>query len=168
MAWTWCCLSQKDQNVCFHCPAVGRTLGCVLFSRGLGLVYTWKNFKFRYCSTFVCLWQIISNHKLIRIKRFISRFTGKLYNLFLFSSIFNTLCMCHKIWCDEESWNLFFWFLDELNKALANWIISTSLLDLTFLPGGCNCRMLSSSTSHEPERPIYVHGLIPNPAHHPH
>ena len=34
MAWTWCCLSQKDQNACFHCPAVGRILGCVLFSRG--------------------------------------------------------------------------------------------------------------------------------------
>jgi len=35
---------------------------------------------FRYCSTFVCLWQILSNHRLIKVKRFISWFIGKLCN----------------------------------------------------------------------------------------
>ena len=34
--------------------------------------------RFRYCSTFVCLWQILSNYGLTRIKRFVSRFPAKL------------------------------------------------------------------------------------------
>ena len=62
-----------------------------------------KNFRFWYCSTFVCLWQILSNHRLIRVKRFISQFTNKLYNQFLFSSKFNTPCIQCKIRCDRKS-----------------------------------------------------------------
>ena len=75
-----------------------------------------KNFGFRYCSIFVFIWQILSNHKLTRIKRFVSWFTDKLCNWFLFSSIFNASCMCRKIRCDGESWKLFR-FRVELNKA---------------------------------------------------
>ena len=32
-------------------------------------------FRFSYCITFVCLWQILFNHELAKIKRFVSRFT---------------------------------------------------------------------------------------------
>jgi hypothetical protein len=32
------------------------------------------------CNTFVVIWQNLSNHELIRLKRFISTFTDKLYN----------------------------------------------------------------------------------------
>ena len=69
-----------------------------------------KFFGFRYCSTFVCLWQIFSNHRLTRIKRFISRFTGKLCNQFSY--------MCYKIRCDGNLEN--FWFL-EWTKQGRNW-----------------------------------------------
>jgi len=31
-----------------------------------------ENFDFRYCSIFVCIWQILSNHELTRLKRFVS------------------------------------------------------------------------------------------------
>lgn len=44
MAWTWRCLSQKDQNACFHCPAVGRIL------IGLCVILSWTNGT----------WQIVS------------------------------------------------------------------------------------------------------------
>jgi hypothetical protein len=37
-------------------------------------------FNSKYCSTFVCIWQLVSNYGLIRLKRFISWFTTKLYN----------------------------------------------------------------------------------------
>jgi len=30
-----------------------------------------KDFGFRYCSTFICLWQILSNYGLTMIKRFV-------------------------------------------------------------------------------------------------
>ena len=36
-------------------------------------------FGFRYYSTFVCLWQILSNHGVAMLKRFVSRFTDKLF-----------------------------------------------------------------------------------------
>ena len=39
-----------------------------------------KNFWFGYCSTFVFIWQTLSNHRVTRLKRFISRFTDKLCN----------------------------------------------------------------------------------------
>ena len=39
-----------------------------------------KKFGFRYNSTFVFISQILSNHELTRIKRFVSRFTDKLCN----------------------------------------------------------------------------------------
>jgi hypothetical protein len=45
--------------------------GCVQFRN------TWGKYS---CSTFVVIWQNLSNHKLIRLKRFISTFTDKLYN----------------------------------------------------------------------------------------
>jgi hypothetical protein len=40
-----------------------------------------RNIREKYsCSTFVVIWQNLSNHKLNRLKRFISTFTDKLYN----------------------------------------------------------------------------------------
>ena len=50
-------------------------------------------FEFLHCSTFVFIWQTLSNRGVTRWKRFVSRFTGKLYNYFLYSSIFNAPCM---------------------------------------------------------------------------
>ena len=41
----------------------------------------------------------MSNHSVIRLNRFVSPFTCKLFNWFL-SSTFNTPCMCPNIWCD--------------------------------------------------------------------
>ena len=35
-----------------------------------------KILAFGYCSTFVFIWQKLSNYKLIRLKRFVSRFLG--------------------------------------------------------------------------------------------
>ena len=32
-------------------------------------------FRFCYCSTFVCLWQILFNHRLTKVKRFVSQFS---------------------------------------------------------------------------------------------
>jgi hypothetical protein len=57
-------------------------------------------FGFWHCNIFVFIWQILSNHRVTRLKKFVSRFTDK---LFLFSLIFNVLCMCRKIWCDVKS-----------------------------------------------------------------
>ena len=37
-------------------------------------------FRFWYCNTFVFIWQILSNHRVIRFKRFVSWFINKLYN----------------------------------------------------------------------------------------
>jgi len=65
-------------------------------------VFSSKNFCFWYYSTFIFIWQILLNYELTKLKKFISRFIGKLYNYFLFSSIFNTSCMCCKIRCDWE------------------------------------------------------------------
>jgi hypothetical protein len=39
-----------------------------------------KFFGFDYCSTFVCICQVVSNHELIRLKRFVSWFSTKLCN----------------------------------------------------------------------------------------
>jgi hypothetical protein len=40
-----------------------------------------RNIRGKYsCSTFVVIWQNLSNHELIMLKRFISTFTDKLYN----------------------------------------------------------------------------------------
>jgi hypothetical protein len=39
-----------------------------------------KKLEFWYCSTFVCIWQLVSNHELINLKRFVSWFTTKLCN----------------------------------------------------------------------------------------
>jgi hypothetical protein len=39
-----------------------------------------KKLEFWYCSTFVCIWQLVSNHELISLKRFVSWFTTKLCN----------------------------------------------------------------------------------------
>ena len=41
-------------------------------------------FLFHYCSTFACLWQILSNYGLTRIKRFVSRFTANCVISFCF------------------------------------------------------------------------------------
>ena len=69
---------------------------------GPGLVddFFWK----WYCSTFVVIWQLVSNHSLIRFKRFVSWILFKLCNIYVLF-IFNTSCMCLKIRCDGESWN---------------------------------------------------------------
>jgi len=76
-----------------------------------------KGFGFWRYSIFIFIWQTLSNYGVTRLKRFVSRFTCKLCNYFLFSFIFNTPCMCRKIWCDGESWKVF-GFRNELNKAL--------------------------------------------------
>ena len=77
-----------------------------------------KNLQNRNSSTFVCIWQILSNHELTRLKRFVSSIPTKLCNYFLFSSIFNTSCMRLKIWCDGESKKFckFFWKLNGPNN----------------------------------------------------
>ena len=71
-----------------------------------------------HCSIFACIWQILSNHRLTRLKKFILSIPAKLCNYFLFSSIFNTSCICLKIWCGEsEKFCKICW---ELNKALVS------------------------------------------------
>ena len=44
------------------------------------LVQFAKVFVFNYCSIFVFIWQILSNHGVTKLKRFISRFIVKLCN----------------------------------------------------------------------------------------
>jgi len=44
----------------------------------LGLVQFAKNVEKRHCSTFVFIWQTLSNYRVTRLKRFISRFTDEL------------------------------------------------------------------------------------------
>jgi hypothetical protein len=73
-----------------------------------------KKFRFRYCSTFVCLWQILSNYRLIRVKRFISRFTGKLYISFCFY-LYLMLHACAVRFDVTEKLENFLVFLGELN-----------------------------------------------------
>ena len=46
------------------------------------------------------IWQLLSNHKVISLKRFVSSFTTKLCNQLYFLTIFNTPCMYRKIRCD--------------------------------------------------------------------
>ena len=64
-----------------------------------------------HCSIFICIWQILSNHRLTKFKKFVSQITVKVCNQFFLLFIFNTLCMCRKILCDEESEKIynFFW-----------------------------------------------------------
>ena len=57
----------------------------ILWKSFVVFFYPWpclvsKNFGFRYYNTLVFIWQILSNHELTMIKRFISRFTNKLCN----------------------------------------------------------------------------------------
>jgi hypothetical protein len=76
-------------------------------------VFRWKkNFlRFGYCSTFVCIWQLMSNHRLIWRKRFVLWFTTKLCNYLFFLSIFNVPYICSKIRCDRtKNKNLEFWW----------------------------------------------------------
>jgi hypothetical protein len=35
---------------------------------------------FGYCSTFICIYRLVSNYELIRLKRFVSWFSTKLCN----------------------------------------------------------------------------------------
>ena len=51
-------------------------------------------------SIFVVIWQLVSNHSLIRLKRFVS------CNKFYFLFIFNASYMRLKIRCDGESWKI--------------------------------------------------------------
>jgi len=79
----------------------------------------WKVFRFwgelvsifflqnGHCRIFFCIWQILSNYGLTRLKRFVSQITGKLYNYLFILSIFNTSYMCCKIRCDEKSEKLY-------------------------------------------------------------
>jgi len=50
-------------------------------------------FGFRYCSIFVCIWQILFNYVLTRLKRFVSQFTSKLCN-WLFFHLHLALHLC--------------------------------------------------------------------------
>jgi hypothetical protein len=43
-------------------------------------VFILQIFLENFCSTFVVIWQNLSNHGLTRLKRFVSTFTDKLYN----------------------------------------------------------------------------------------
>jgi hypothetical protein len=53
---------------------------CILEDFNVGCVH-FRNIWGKYsCSTFVVIWQNLSNYELIRLKRFISNFTNKLYN----------------------------------------------------------------------------------------
>jgi hypothetical protein len=45
-----------------------------------GLLDAKKIWQNRHCSVFVVIWQLVSNHSLIRIKRFVSWISSKLYN----------------------------------------------------------------------------------------
>jgi hypothetical protein len=69
------------------------------------------------CSTFVVSWELVSNHGLIRLKRFVSSISSKLCNQFYFLSIFNASCIRPKIRRDGESTVLLQIFL-HLNWAL--------------------------------------------------
>jgi hypothetical protein len=55
---------------------------CNLYSRImiLGTVWMPKFLSKCYCSVFVVIWQILSNHGLIRLKRFVSSISSKLCN----------------------------------------------------------------------------------------
>ena len=65
-----------------------------------------KIFGFGYCSIFVCIWYLVSNYGLIRLKRFILSFTAKLCNWFFSLTTFNASYICLKIWCDGKSWKI--------------------------------------------------------------
>ena len=83
---------------------------------------------FCYCSTFVFIWQILFNHGVIRLKRFISQISDKLCNYFLFLSLFNASCMRPKIRCDvTENLKKFY----ELNKV---WIFRLTLTECPSIP----------------------------------
>ena len=62
-----------------------------------------KIFGFGYCSTFVCIWQLLFNYGLIRVKNS----SHKLWTNFIINcllSIFNISCMHLKIRCYWEYW----------------------------------------------------------------
>ena len=50
----------------------------------LGLVQFQNFWQNGHCSIFVVIWQIVSNHSLIRLKRFVSWISSKLCNQFYF------------------------------------------------------------------------------------
>jgi hypothetical protein len=68
------------------------------------------------CITFVVIWQILSNHGLIRLKRFILTFTGKLCEWLFFLPTFNVSCMRPKIRYDGYC-IIFFGCFGELNMT---------------------------------------------------
>jgi hypothetical protein len=55
-------------------------LGCWFMISQLRGCLDAKILEFGYCSIFICIWQLVSNHELIWLKRFVSWFTTKLYN----------------------------------------------------------------------------------------
>ena len=65
-----------------------------------------KDLDFGIVVYFVVIWQLISNHKLIRLKRFILYEIVSVISYFL--TIFNISYMCLKIWCNRYC-RIFFW-----------------------------------------------------------
>jgi len=57
------------ERACSRCSNVEDDI--YLFSQGLFSCDFFLNL-FRYCSTFICIWQLLSNHRLTRLKRFIT------------------------------------------------------------------------------------------------
>jgi len=111
-------VGQPTNHVLQLFPCAVAQASCVLFN--------WGGEKFFLCySIFIFIWQLLSNYRLTKLKRFVSKITGKLHN-WLFLSIFNVPYMCHTIRYDEKSWKVFkFWV--ELNKTLDTCIFEAYL-----------------------------------------
>jgi hypothetical protein len=76
-----------------------------------------KLLEFDYCSTFVCIWQLVYNHGLIWLKRFVSYLQPNCVISYFFLSIFNAPYMCLKIRCDKTKSKILK-FRRHLNVAL--------------------------------------------------
>ena len=81
-----CHMGQPD---CFL-PAL-RFLPLLFYFYYIGLVEFPSQKVFRYCIIFVCMWQLLSNHRVTRLRRFVLQITS---TISYFLSIFNVPCMC--------------------------------------------------------------------------
>ena len=83
----------------------------VIYSQAL---FSWNFFfEFRNCSTFIVIWQLISNHRLIRYKDSSRCLQLNCVISYFFPTTFNTSCICPKIRCNRYCRKKFW----ELNRA---------------------------------------------------
>jgi len=103
----WLYTLKTDRSLAFNQP----TKVYIIFILIYYIVLIQNFFGFWYCSSFVFIWQTLYNHGVTRLKRFVSRFTYKLCNYFLFSFILMLyVCAVKFDVTDNLSWKIFgFW-----------------------------------------------------------